>query len=85
MSRHSHHHSGNESNDNTSDLRKILEELWIMKINTDLQFAIMAEELKTLKKKEHKYKSKTSSSKRYQYDSEDEKPERDSMRTTEHY
>ena len=34
-----------------------------MKINTDVQFANMAEEIKTLKKKDHKYKSKTSSSK----------------------
>jgi len=33
-----------------------------MKINTDVQFAIMAEKLKTLKKKDHKYKSKDSSS-----------------------
>jgi len=46
---------------NTSYLRKILEEIWIMKINTDVHFAIMAEEMKTLKKKDHKYKSKTSS------------------------
>jgi len=44
----------------------------------------MAEELKTLKKKEHKSKSKTSSSKRYQSDSEDEKPERDSMIAAKH-
>ena len=43
---------------------KKLEELQIMKINTDVQFAIMAEELKTLKKKDHQYKSKTSSSKK---------------------
>jgi len=61
MSRHSHHHSGNESYDNASDLRKILEELQILIINTDVQFAIMAEEIKVLKKKDHKYKSKTSS------------------------
>jgi len=57
-----------------------------MKINTDVQFAIMAEELKTLKKKNHQYKSKTSSSKKYYYsDSEDEKLERNSMRATDHY
>ena len=56
-----------------------------MKVNIDVQFAIMAEELKTLKKKEHKSKSKTSSSKRYQSDSENEKPERDSMRAAEYY
>jgi len=29
--------------------------------NTDVQFAIMEEEIKTLKKKDHKYKSKASS------------------------
>jgi len=75
MSRHSHHHSGNESHDNTSDLQKILKEIRIMKINIDVQFAIMVEEMKTLKKKDHKYKSKTSSSKKYYYDSEDDKPE----------
>jgi len=71
MSRHSHHHSGIESHDNTSNLRKVLEEIWIMKINTDVQFAIMAEEMKALKKKDHKYKSKTSSSKKYYSDSEE--------------
>ena len=62
-----------------------MEELRIMKINTDVQFAIMEKELKTLKNKEHKSKFKTSSSKRYQSDSEDKKPERDSMRAAEHY
>jgi len=51
MSQHSYHHSGNESSENTSDLRKFLDELRILKINTDIQFAIMAEEMKTLKKK----------------------------------
>jgi len=56
-----------------------------MKINTDAQFVIMVEELKTLKKKEHKSNSKTSSSKRYQSDSEDEKLKRDSMRAVKHY
>ena len=57
-----------------------------MKINTDVQFAIMAEELKTLKKKDHQYKSETSSSKKYYYfDSEDEKPEWNSMRASDHY
>jgi len=44
----------------------------------------MAEEIKTLKKKDHKYKSKASSSKKYS-NSEDERPERDSLRVTEHY
>jgi len=53
MSQHSHHHSGNESHENTSILRKFLEEIQIMKINTDLQFVIMAEEIKTLNKKDH--------------------------------
>jgi len=85
MSRHSHHHSGNESIENTSDLRKILDELHILKINTDVQFAITAEEMKALKKKEHKSKSKTSLSKKYHSDSEDEKPERDSLRAAKHY
>jgi len=55
-----------------------------MKINTNVQFAIMAEELKTLKKKDHKYKSKASSSKKYYSDSEDEKPEQNSVRATDH-
>jgi len=64
MSRNSHHYSGNESLDNTLDMRKDLEEITIMKINTDVQFAIMVEEMKTLKKKDHKYKTKTSSSKK---------------------
>jgi len=63
MSKHSFHPCSNESQDNTSDFQKILEELRVMKINTDVQFANMAEEIKTLKKKDHKYKSKTSSSK----------------------
>jgi len=74
MSRHCLHHSGNESQHNTSDFWKILEEIQIMKINTDVQFTIMAEELKTLKKKDHMCKSKTSSSKKYYSNSEDEKP-----------
>jgi len=85
MSRHSFHPSSNESQDNTSDFQKILEELRIMKINTNVQFAIMAEKLKTLKKKDHKYKSKASSSKSYYFGSEDEKPERNSLRATNHY
>jgi len=38
----------------------------------------------TLKKKDYKYKSKASSSKKYS-SSEDERPERDSLRATEHY
>jgi len=84
MSKHSFHPSSNESQDNTSDFQKILEELRVMKINTDVQFAIMAEEIKTLKKKDHKYKSKASSSKKYS-SSEDERPERDSLRANEHY
>jgi len=66
------------------DFQKILEEFQVMKINTDVQFAIMAEEIKTLKKKDHKYKSKASSSKKYS-SSEDERPRRDSLRATEHY
>jgi len=36
-----------------------------MKFNTDVQFAIMVEEIKTLKKKDHKSKSKASSSNKY--------------------
>jgi len=56
-----------------------------MKINTDVQFAIMAKELKSLKKKDHKYKSKASSSKSYYSGSEVEKPEKNSLRATDHY
>ena len=63
MFKHSFHPSSNESQDNTSDFHKILEELRVMKIKTDVQFAIMVEKIKTLKKKDHKYKSKASSSK----------------------
>jgi len=63
MSKHSFHPNSNESQYNTSEFQKILEELWVMKINTGVQFAIMVEEIKTLKKKDHKYKSKASSSK----------------------
>jgi len=84
MSKHSFHPSRNESQDTTSDFQKILEELRVMKINIDVQFAIMEEEIKTLKKKDHKYKSKANSSKTYS-SSEDERPERDSLRATEHY
>jgi len=84
MSKHAFHPSRNESLDNTSDFQKILEELWVMKINTDVQFGIMAEEIKTLKKKDHKYKSKANSSKKYS-SSEDERPERDNLRANEHY
>jgi len=84
MSKHSFHPSSNESQDNTTDFQKILEELRVMKINTDVQLAIMAEEIKTLKKKDHKYKSKASSLKKYS-SSEDERPERDSLRATDHY
>jgi len=83
MSRHSFQPSSNESQDNTSNFQKILEELQIMKINTDVQFSIMAEELKTLK--DHKYKSKASSSKLYYSSSEDEKPEKNSLRATNQY
>jgi len=61
MSKHSFHPSSNESQDNTSDFQKILEELQVMKINTDVQCAIITEEIKTLKKKDNKYKSKASS------------------------
>jgi len=80
MCRHSHHHSGNESSENTSDLRKILNQLRSFKLNTEVQFAITEEEMKTLRKKDHKYKSKTSSSKKHHFDSEEEKLERDSLR-----
>jgi len=65
MSKHSFHPSSNESQDNTSNFQKILEELRVMKFNTDVQFAIMVEEIKTLKKKDHKSKSKASSSNKY--------------------
>ena len=84
MFKHSFHLSSNESQDNTSDFQKILEELRVMKINADVQSAIMAEEIKTLKNKDQKYKSKASSSKKYS-SSEDERLERDSLRATDHY
>jgi len=44
----------------------------------------MAEEIKTLNNEDHKYKSKAGSSKKYS-SSEDERPERDNLRATEHY
>jgi len=62
MSKHSLHHSDNESSENASDLRKILNEIRFVKINTEVQFSIVEEELKSLRKKDHKLKSKPSSS-----------------------
>jgi len=56
MSRHSLHHSGNESSENASDLKKILNEIRYLKINTKVQFVIVEGELKTLRKKDHKQK-----------------------------
>ena len=56
MSRHSLQHNGNKSSENASNLRKILNEIWSLKINTKVQFAIVEEELKTLRKKDHKQK-----------------------------
>jgi len=41
--------------------------------------------MKTLRTKDHKSKSKTSSPKKYHSNSEEEKPERDSLRMAEHY
>jgi len=64
MSRHSHHPIGNESSENTSNLRNFFNELRYFKLNIEVQFAIMEEEMKTLRKKDHKSKSKTSSSKK---------------------
>jgi len=45
MYKHSFQPSSNESQDNTSDFHKILEELLVMKINNDVQFAIVAKEI----------------------------------------
>jgi len=62
MSKYSLHHSDNESSENASDLRKILNKIRLMKINTEVQFGIVEEELKSLRKKDHKLKSKPNSS-----------------------
>jgi len=59
-----------------------LNEIRSMKINTEVQFVIVEEELKTLRKKDHKLKSRTSSSKSCH--SED-KPERNSLRVADYY
>jgi len=67
MSKHSHHQNGNESNENTLNLRKKLNKLRSLKLNTEVQFAIMEEEMKTLRKEDHKSKSKTSSSKKISF------------------
>jgi len=52
MSQPSPHSSGNESSGNKSDLKLILNELQSLRISTELQFALVDEELKTLRKKE---------------------------------
>ena len=62
-----------------------MNELRSFKLNTKVQFVIMEEEMKTLRKKDHKFKSKSSSSKKYISDSEEEKLERDNLRMAEHY
>jgi len=62
MSKHSLHHSGNKSSENASYLRKNLNEIRSSKINTEVQFSIVENELKSLRKKDHKLKSKPSSS-----------------------
>jgi len=41
MSRHFHHFNDNKSNDNTSDFRKILEELRILKIIVFLKLFLL--------------------------------------------
>jgi len=51
MSKHSLHHNDNESNEHTSNLREILNEICSMKINIEVQFVIVEEELKSLGKK----------------------------------
>ena len=43
MSLHSIHHSGNESSENKSDLRKFLDEIRSLKINTEIKFSIVEE------------------------------------------
>jgi len=50
MSRDFVHHNENESSENVSDLRKFLNGIRSMKINTKVQFDIVEEDLKTLMK-----------------------------------
>jgi len=54
MFTHFLHHNGNESSENASDLRKKLNKIRSLKINIEVQFVIVEEELKTLRKKDHK-------------------------------
>jgi len=56
MYKHFAHHNGNKSSENASDLRKNLNEIHSMKINTEVRFSIVEEELKSLTKKDHKLK-----------------------------
>jgi len=59
MSQHCHHYSGNESR-GKSDFKMILNEIQALRINTELRFVLVVEELKTLRKKEEKLKTSTS-------------------------
>ena len=58
MSRRSYHHSDNEYSDRKNDLKAILNEIRMFKINTEVQFSMMGKEIKTLKEKEIKENAK---------------------------
>jgi len=54
MYKHYPHHSGNESSENKSNLKIILNEIRSCKINTKAQFAIVKADLRTLRNKEER-------------------------------
>jgi len=56
-----------------------------LKINTEVQFAIVEEEQKTLRKKDNKQKSRTSSSNSFHSKEENEKQEKNSLRVGDYY
>jgi len=84
MSQHSSHHNGNESSENKSDLRKILNEIRYLKINTKVQFSIVEGELHTLRKKNEKEKL-TSSHSKENSESSKERSETHSLRVGDYY
>jgi len=71
------------SSENGSDFRNFLNETRSLKIYTEVQFSIGEEELKTLRKKDNKKKSKTSSPKKIHL--EEERHERDTLKVGDYY